>query len=524
MPLPRFPLFLTSLTALAALASIATTFADPIPATSTITAATVYADRAIVTRTARIELPAGQSELIFSNLPVRIFDNSIQVAGRGTAATILDVVARTTYTTVAADPRVKTLEDELTALTRQDRTLEDKLAVVYQQQGLLTKIETAVTQPASASKDSAAARPTFDDWQKLLAFSADNATRTAADRQSLEQQREELARKIAATKASLVQLGDQTPVHHAAKTVTVRVAVAQAGPLDLTLDYAVPGAAWGPDYTARLHSEKREIELTYFGQVINATGEDWNTIALTLSTARPNLGAGAPELSPWIVDAPAARAYSDSNGFSLLSKKPKRPSPDVTLIGPEGAMAFNGLALEGSDSSGLSAAPTDSTISLATLDTSVSSASFKIPAAATLLSDNAPQKVGIATATLPANLQYQAAPKLQEIAFLAAYTANPTDFPFLAGPVSTFLDNTFVTTGSLKPSCPAKNSLSTWEPTPASPSPANSSTASPKRLVSPARAAAPPTSSSSPRPTTNAPPNTLYSKMCYPCPATKRSP
>jgi uncharacterized protein (TIGR02231 family) len=80
----------------------------------------------------------------------------------------------------------------------------------------------------------------------------------------------------------------------------------------------------------------------------------------------------------------------------------------------------------------------------------VSSASFKIPNITTLLSDNTPQKVGIATAKLAANLQYQAAPKQLEVAFLNADTTNATDFPFLAGGVSTFLDNTFVATSHLK--------------------------------------------------------------------------
>ena len=194
MNLLRIPLLFATLAVIAN--------AAPISATSTITAATVYADRAVVTRTARVDLPAGESELTFADLPHRILDNSIQVSGRGTAATILDVATRPTYVELTADPRIKTLEDELAALKRQERSLDDKLAVVDQQQALLAKIETAVTQPAT--KDAAGSRPTFDDWQKLLAFSADNASRTAADRVSIEQERTSLTRKIEAanTRAS----------------------------------------------------------------------------------------------------------------------------------------------------------------------------------------------------------------------------------------------------------------------------------------------------------------------------------
>ena len=440
MNLLRPPLFLAAFVTTNA-------FAAPLPVTSSITAATVYADRAVVTRTARVDLPSGESELTFADLPRRIVENSVQVSGRGTTATILDVAARTTYVELTADPRVKTIEDELAALKRQDRALEDKLAVADQQQALLAKIETAVTQPAA--KDASASRPSFDDWQKLLTFSADNAARVASNRQSLELERTDLARKIEATKARLDQLGGQGPGQRATTTVTVRVATAQPGPLDLSLDYAVPGAAWGPDYTARLRSEKREIELTYFGQVVNATGEDWKAVALTLSTARPNLGGGAPGLEPWIIDAIHYEVEAKSSSFSLLSRKPKRPDPSATVIGPEGGLS--GAALGDS-----APAEADTTLALAMLDTSVSSASFKVPTAATLLSDNTPKKVGIANATLAANLQYQATPKQLEVAFLSANTTNTTDFPFLAGTVSTFVDNTFVATSHLKTVMPGE--------------------------------------------------------------------
>lgn len=431
-----------------ALISVAS--AAPIPAVSSITAATVYADRAIVTRSARVDLPAGESELTFADLPLLILENSVQVAGRGTTATILDVVTRTTYIELTADPRIKTLEDELAALKRQDRTLEDKLAIAGQQQALIAKIENSVTQPAP--KDTAAVRPSFDDWQKLLAFSSENATRAAAERQSLEQQREELALKITAAKARLDQLGGRDANRRATQTVTVRVAAPKAGPLDLVLDYAVPGAAWVPDYTARLRSEKREIELTYFGLVINATSEDWNNIALTLSTARPSLGAGAPEPQPWILEPlPRIKVESESSGLSLLrSKKPKRPDPSSTVLGPDGALSGASLGMDPFS------APSDTTVALSTLDTSVSSASFVIPVKATVPSDGTLQKVGIATATLAANLQYQSTPAQRETAFLGASVTNTTEFPFLAGSVSTFLDNTFVATGNLKTVMPGE--------------------------------------------------------------------
>jgi uncharacterized protein (TIGR02231 family) len=428
-------------------AALSLVHAAPVPADSTITAATVYADRAVITRLARVDLLSGQYEVTFTGLPVSLQDNSLQASARGVPATLLDVSARITHVEATVNPRVKTLEDELTALARQDRALQDQLAVLDQQRALLAKIETATTQPPS--KDATAPRPTFDEWQKLLSFSADNAARLATQRQSLDEQRETLALKVSATQAQLNELRGKTPARRAVKTVTVRFAAEQAGALDVTLAYALAGASWTPAYDARLRTEQRAVELTYFGVVRNATGEDWKNVALTLSTARPNLGGGAPELMPWIIDILRYNENKD-DGFSLMNRKPKRPEPSATLLG--GTQDFNSLAIKNVDAY----APADSTVALATLDTAATSASFKIPAPATIASDNSPQKVGIAAVTLAANLQYQATPKVLESAFLSAYTANSTEFPFLAGAVSTFLDNTFVATSRLKTVMPGE--------------------------------------------------------------------
>ncbi len=421
---------------------------EPMPVSSQITAATVYADGAIVTRTAHLDLPAGQTELILERLPDALVDQSLQVSGHGTAGvTILDVNARTTFAAVTSDTRIKSLEDELAARQKKVRALNDRAAALKQQRALLDKIENAVATPPA--KDATAPRPSFDDWQKLLTFTDDNRNKFATEQQSLDTQREDIDAQMAALAAQLNDLRGQTGSGRSYKTVTVRVAAASAGSLDLTLAYAIPGASWTPAYDARLHSDERAIALTYFGIVRQNTGEDWKSVALTLSTARPSLGGGAPELSPWIVDV---MQFKDSTEEVV-----KLPSFAVTAAKSNSRQAFNQAAPEPAVGS-LGGAPEDKSADLATatVDNAVTSASFKIPVAATILSDNAPQKVGIATASLAANLQYQATPRALEAAFLSAYANNTTEFPLLAGSMNAFLDDAFVATSSLKTVMPGE--------------------------------------------------------------------
>jgi uncharacterized protein (TIGR02231 family) len=437
MKLLRLPLFV--LAALAAAPALLP--AAAITPFSQLTAATVYLDRAVLTRTARVDLPAGQSELVFERLPAGLVDQSLQVTGRGTAtATILDVSARTTFVAATPSMRVKALEDELIGLQQQDRAFADRLGHLSQQRALLAKIESAMTTPPTG--DAATPRPTFEDWQKLLTFQAETLTRLTSEQQTVDRQRADLEAKIAAVEAQLNALRGQQPEGRAFKTVTVRVAATTAGSLDVTLGYAVPGASWTPAYDARLRGETRVVELTYYGVVRNGTGEDWNNLALTLSTARPSMGGGAPELPAWIVDV--SRPMPMPLAMEMRRKEMSE------------RQALNQMAVASAAPMADARVAQDAGLAFSTIEAGTTSATFKIATPVTLASDSTSQKVAITSAKLPGNLQYQATPKLLEAAFLRASVTNTGEFPFLAGPVSTFLDDTFVATSRLKTVMPGE--------------------------------------------------------------------
>lgn len=415
--------------------------AAPVPVTSRITAVAVYPDRAVLTRLGRVELPAGDSELILDGLPAALVDESLQVSGRGTAAaTILDVNLRRTFLETSPDPRLRALEEELANLQREDEALVARLKQLDEQRSLLQRIEAALT--ATPTKDSPTARPSLDEWQRLLAFQAENLTRLAGDQQSLQLQRTALAAKIAAVEAQLNEIRGRSPQRRSQKAATLRVSASRAGTLELSVSYTTPGASWSAAYDARLRAETRAIDVTYYGVIRNGTGEDWNGVALTLSTARPGLGGGAPTLSPWVVEPvrPMPTAYLAQGVASSEFKTARRAG------GPTEALTLAGSA----------AAESDATVAEATVQTGLSSATFRIEAPLSLPSDRSAQKVVITTLNCPAELRYETAPKLIEAAYLSASSTNRSDFPWLAGPVNAFLGDTFIATSALRAVMPGE--------------------------------------------------------------------
>jgi uncharacterized protein (TIGR02231 family) len=425
--------------------------ADPV--NSRISAATVYLDRAVVTRTAGVDLAAGEHTLTFERLPASLLDQSLQASGRGTAtATILDVSAQTIHVDFTPNERVKELEEKLKDLKRQQRVADDRAEILAEQRDFVKRMRAASTGTVifplggdASHGGGTAVRPTLEEWQKLYGYSEDVSGKIAAELQSLDSQREDLKVKEAAIGQQLDEL--RGTGGKSFKTVTVRVAVSEPGKLDVALKYAVPAASWAPSYDARLRATERAVELGYFGLVRNGTGEDWSEIALILSTARPGLGGGAPELSPWIVDV-----------AQPPTSLPPAPIMFERQVATEArARAYKGFLVGGSLRDGNAPAEDkDVQILTAAVESGATSATFKIPVAVTLPGNNTVQKVSIATAKLASTLQYQATPKLLESAFLSAYAVNTTDYPLLAGAMNTFLDDTFVAASSLKTVMPGE--------------------------------------------------------------------
>ncbi|WP_454677021.1 mucoidy inhibitor MuiA family protein [Achromobacter marplatensis] len=410
---------------------------------SSIGAVTVYQDRAVVTRSASSELAAGEHELVLENLPVTLQESSLQVSAKSTGqASLLDVKVRDAYQADTANERVRTLQEQLRKLEAQQAELDDEAAVLENQRELVLMMQRGATEPAKEG-----ARLTLDELKAIQTLSADSLGKTLASLRQVAERKTVLEREMEALHDQLNVLQGQ--LSRRTKTVTLRVNLARAGKVDLAVSYAVGGARWTPAYDARLRPADRSVDLGYFGVISQNTGEDWKNVKLTLSTARPSLGGGAPPLQPWIIDVapppppprPPRPVAAPAPVTSEMSMKRSRPG--------SAAEAYADAAMP-------EPAPEAVEVSTAQMQNEATSASFQIKNPATLPSDNSSQRVAIATAKLPATLQYQSTPALREAVFLTAQASNNTDVPFLAGPLNTFLDDAFVASSRIKAVMPGE--------------------------------------------------------------------
>ena len=112
---------------------------------------------------------------------------------------------------------------------------------------------------------------------------------------------------------------------------------------DLVIRYQVSTASWTPFYDARLATGTRDqaprLQLVRRASIQQRTGENWDDVQLSLSTARPNAGSAAPDLRPMTVDyapdAPQPRAAGLRSGPGCAQENRMLACPDPrAMAGP----------------------------------------------------------------------------------------------------------------------------------------------------------------------------------------------
>ena len=397
---------------------------------SRVVAVSVYTDRAVVTRIAEGDLPIGDQTIVIPKLPSSLVDQSIRVSGEGVAsARILDVKVETLFLDTIPEERTRELLARLEELQAEARVLTDQMGVLNHQKDFITHIQ--VQSADQISKELKIQRPTVADWQKILNFIFTNLSQINGELRQVEKKKSELQLKINAVQKEI----DETRAYsrRSEKRLLLSLNVSKPGTFKLMFSYLVPGARWSPMYDARFSLTDKRVSLTYFGLVRQSTGEDWNDVDLTLSTARPSLGGGHPELDRWYVDV-------------------YRPSLSKQRALRDEAEAAN---VEEKYKAGV-AAPVPMELAVAAVETRATSAVFHIGAKSTILTDNKEHKVTIAVETLGAEFEYSAVPKLVQNAFLKATVTNTTDYPFLKGNLNVFFENDYITTSSIETRVPTE--------------------------------------------------------------------
>jgi uncharacterized protein (TIGR02231 family) len=416
---------------LSCLFSTNTIIADEVTADSIITAVTVYKDRALVTREAKLAVTQGETRLIFDFLPENIDTGSFQVKGSGRVV-LQDIEYKTIYYSSIPDEKIHRLTEQLKNI---EDSIEDKADAVRrakEEKNFLQKIITTVT----TTSENRTAELDPEKWIKMVNFHSDKSAELDKQIRRLERENRDLTAEQTKVNTELQSLSAGRSLKKNQAVVVLQAK--HKTDTRISLSYLVHGPSWYPEYDIRVNSADKNMQLYYNARVNQNTGEDWNKVKLQLSTARVNIYGKQPDLPPWYI-------YLNPRNQELLYEQQKR-----TAEAPMRQMynMFDASPETGTDESAGNWNPAI-TIPTATVEAGATAVLFNVSGSHTIASDNSSHKVSVFNRNFPAYFRYSAVPKAATYAFLKARATNDTEFPLLSGTAKIFLDGAFVANSTI---------------------------------------------------------------------------
>ncbi len=403
--------------------------ADDITLSSDVTAVTLYPSGATIIREVPFSAPAGQHDLILTDLPrdtpletVRV---SVAGAAMGSVTVRNDFVPPRGDDTDAAIKAAEAKVEQLEQALREGRAgveairLEDKAAAA--RVAFLQKLGEG---DGVEQLGVAALRDLVDmiGDETLMAIKAGQNARLRADaaERDLKDLREDLDQARQALNALVPEVEARA---------MLSVSVSGPQPLEgvLTITYNIWGAQWQPVYDVKLDRASGALEIERGAFVAQSSGENWTDVALTLSTVRPSERTAPGEIGPWQrwIEDPAQldkRRAGQNLGQSLGGVLEMR---EVVMPAPMEADAvtsaeFDGLAV-----------------------------TYSYPEPVSIASNADHLRVALGSLKTKADVVARAVPLVDQTAYLTAQLRNDMGELILPGQMMLYMDGRYIGQGQL---------------------------------------------------------------------------
>ena len=289
---------------------------------------TLFIDGAQVTRSRQIDIPAGNSTVVFTGLSPYLDDKSMQVAAKG-KFTVTAVNRLFNHTdSLERSTRQKALEQELAKIRQQQQQQQAARAVIDAETDLL-KVNCSV-----GNRNVATPLAAIKELNEYYASRMQELKRRMLE---LDGQMKALSDRERQVTADLAQLGGRQSAPMSEVEVRIEAPAACKGAFTLT--YYVRNAGWFPSYDIRSGGLSEPVEISYKANIFQNTKEEWKNVALTLSSSNPTTGSIAPQLRTWWLDyglaPPRYNLNLTSNTVSgIVFDEQREPLPGATVMVP----------------------------------------------------------------------------------------------------------------------------------------------------------------------------------------------
>ena len=424
----------------------AAAFADAQTVSGAISKVTVYRGQAMVTRTLDVDLPAGTSELIVTDLPAKIVPESLYAQTSGDIK-VLSVRFREKAVREDTREEVKKLDAQIEEVKRKldhaksDRVNANDLLNKFKElwklsvDGANVDLNRSVMQSEQIESYTEFLEAKSLEWHQKILELQDTEADLAKELELLTRKRKELDAGRSRTEREAVLYVSNTARKKAA----------------IDLSYLVNGANWNPQYNLRANPKKSDVLIEYNAVVNQTSGENWSAVALSLSTAEPTMVSAPPVLDPMLVSLsrPVQTQQAEQQVFVQLENVRKQLQSRKANI-KMGIAANDDLnELAWTNQAFVFNAPRQQVQKFQEQLADIArkegvSVTYKLPGKLSLPSRSDQQLVTIASVSAKADFTLIATPLLTDYVYLQAELLNKSETILLPGQASVFRNGEFV--------------------------------------------------------------------------------
>ncbi|MCK5813319.1 MAG: mucoidy inhibitor MuiA family protein [Cocleimonas sp.] len=410
-------------------------YAEKLTVNSMINKVMVYPSSAMVTRIAKVSVPAGESSIALTGLPLGLLESSLRVTGNALAnVTLGSVELQKNINRDAVQQSEQDLQNKIILANDQKQVLIDSLQQNKDQLNYIRTMASGGSQSESKTSSGYLQLP-IEQWNQAWQTLA---MATATTQEKMRQAQKEIKRLDKTILQLQAQLNQVATHQRASRTAVLDIQTESATELELSLRYQIKGARWQPVYDADLDTKAGKIQLKSLAQITQRTGEDWTNVEIHLSTLRPSASSQLPILSPWVVDFMPEQI--ENYRSKEMNRRYKAEKMDAMSVMQEERVERM-----------LMAKPSPNIKAKKVMRTQVSqiaiadfSAEYKVPNKVSLNSGSDKRRVTLQSQILDAKVSLASVPRLDPRALLIAKTMYKGEVPLLAGTVVLHRDGNFI--------------------------------------------------------------------------------
>ncbi|MBS0924232.1 mucoidy inhibitor MuiA family protein [Providencia sp. JGM181] len=376
--------------------------------------ATIFLRGAELTNSATVNLPQGESKLVFTNVADHLDQKSLSISLDNEDVLIRSIDVQTVAVEPVYTGEVANLKTQIDAITKQISELNIKVKVGDDQLALL-KDQSFFGETTTLSLEQSASKLEFIRKQMSAILSENLA---------YQQQIDELTEKQTLLQAKFEgilpdNIGEQTQI-------VLTVDAPKNLSTNMQISYVTPDAGWSPSYDIRAKDIDKPVSITYKADVIQNTGMDWDKIKLTLSSANPTRNITPPLLTPWLLSV-----YDQYNQGYMSGKMSATMDMEVAAPAPVAE-----LSAVKKRSPGMA--------NYVSTNTNGVNLSYNIDLPFSLASTPKAKSITIKQADVDAKYRYTSTPKMAEEVYLQAQIDDWDTLNLLNGPANIYFMNSYV--------------------------------------------------------------------------------